>query len=107
VFREACKLGCEGIVSKRLGSPYRFRAIGALGEGQKPESASSEARSRRGLGTVESTRNASPYPAVSGLGALEYLRLSPEVSINRFLACHSTRFALSGVLQKGRSWVTM
>jgi bifunctional non-homologous end joining protein LigD len=23
VFREACKLGCEGIVSKRLGSPYR------------------------------------------------------------------------------------
>jgi len=23
VFREACKLGCEGVVSKRLGSPYR------------------------------------------------------------------------------------
>jgi ATP-dependent DNA ligase len=23
VFREACKLGCEGIVSNRLGSPYR------------------------------------------------------------------------------------
>jgi bifunctional non-homologous end joining protein LigD len=23
VFREACKLGCEGIVSKRFGSPYR------------------------------------------------------------------------------------
>jgi ATP-dependent DNA ligase len=23
VFRRACKLGCEGIVSKRLGSPYR------------------------------------------------------------------------------------
>ena len=23
VFREACKLGCEGIVSKRRGSPYR------------------------------------------------------------------------------------
>jgi bifunctional non-homologous end joining protein LigD len=23
VFREACKLGCEGIVSKRLGSVYR------------------------------------------------------------------------------------
>jgi len=22
VYREACKLGCEGIVSKRLGSPY-------------------------------------------------------------------------------------
>jgi bifunctional non-homologous end joining protein LigD len=23
VFKNACKLGCEGIVSKRLGSPYR------------------------------------------------------------------------------------
>jgi bifunctional non-homologous end joining protein LigD len=23
VFKYACKLGCEGIVSKRLGSPYR------------------------------------------------------------------------------------
>jgi ATP-dependent DNA ligase len=23
VYREACKLGCEDIVSKRLGSPYR------------------------------------------------------------------------------------
>ena len=23
IFRHACKLGCEGIVSKRLGSPYR------------------------------------------------------------------------------------
>jgi bifunctional non-homologous end joining protein LigD len=23
VLREACKLGCESIVSKRLGSPYR------------------------------------------------------------------------------------
>jgi ATP-dependent DNA ligase len=27
VFREACKLGCEGIVSKRLGSPYRSAYI--------------------------------------------------------------------------------
>jgi bifunctional non-homologous end joining protein LigD len=23
VYREACKLGCERIVSKRIGSPYR------------------------------------------------------------------------------------
>jgi ATP-dependent DNA ligase len=23
VYRQACRLGCEGIVSKRLGSPYR------------------------------------------------------------------------------------
>jgi hypothetical protein len=24
VFKHACALGCEGVVSKRLGSPYRF-----------------------------------------------------------------------------------
>ena len=23
IYRHACKLGCQGIVSKRLGSPYR------------------------------------------------------------------------------------
>jgi hypothetical protein len=33
VYREACKLGCEGIVSKRIGSPYRSWTLGALGEG--------------------------------------------------------------------------
>ena len=25
IFKHACKLGCEGVVSKRLGSPYRSR----------------------------------------------------------------------------------
>ena len=50
VFKYACKLGCEGIVSKRLGSPYRSGPFAALGEGQEPESAGSEARSGRGLG---------------------------------------------------------
>jgi hypothetical protein len=40
VFAHACKLGCEGIVSKRLGSPYRLGALGVLGEGQKSQSAS-------------------------------------------------------------------
>ena len=24
VYQQACKLGCEGIVSKRIGSTYRF-----------------------------------------------------------------------------------
>ena len=35
VFEHACKLGCEGIVSKRLGSSYEFRPLAALGEGQE------------------------------------------------------------------------
>jgi hypothetical protein len=56
VFREACKLGCEGIVSNRLGSPYR-PGRSALGEGQKPEGTGCEARSGRGL---EPTNSGSP-----------------------------------------------
>lgn len=27
IFRHACALGCEGIVSKRLGSSYRFGRV--------------------------------------------------------------------------------
>jgi hypothetical protein len=30
VFRHACQLGFERIVSKRLGSPYRLRPIARL-----------------------------------------------------------------------------
>ena len=32
VFAHACKLGAEGIVSKRLGSPYRSGPCAGLGE---------------------------------------------------------------------------
>ena len=37
LFKHACKLGCEGIVSKRLGSPYRSGAIPRLSQ-SKPQS---------------------------------------------------------------------
>ena len=56
------KAGCiEGIVSKRLGSPYRSGRIAALdcsgriaalGQEQEPRAPSSEAGSRRGLGKM-------------------------------------------------------
>jgi hypothetical protein len=42
-------LGCEGVVSKRRGSSYRF-AGRALAQGQERGSASGEAGGRRGLG---------------------------------------------------------
>jgi bifunctional non-homologous end joining protein LigD len=45
VYREACRLGCEGIVSKRLGSIYRRGRSPLLGQGQKSEGAGREARS--------------------------------------------------------------
>jgi bifunctional non-homologous end joining protein LigD len=56
VFREACKLGCEGIVSKRLGLNVSPGPVAALGEGREPESASGKARGRGGLGTIAGTK---------------------------------------------------
>jgi hypothetical protein len=47
-----CKLGCEGIVSKRLGSPYRSGRSPHWGQGQKSECARREAGGRGGLGPV-------------------------------------------------------
>jgi hypothetical protein len=46
VFRHACKLGLEGIVSKRLGSSYRS------GKCKDWLSAGADEGSRRGLGTM-------------------------------------------------------
>ncbi len=38
-FEHACKLGLEGIVSKRLSSPYRSRQGEMLAQGEEPEGA--------------------------------------------------------------------
>jgi len=35
LFRQACKFGLEGLVSKRRDSPYR--AVAVMGQGQKPQ----------------------------------------------------------------------
>jgi hypothetical protein len=50
VFREACKLGCEGVVSKRLALP--LWTFAPLGEGEEPQSASGETRGREELGPL-------------------------------------------------------
>jgi hypothetical protein len=47
IFKHACKLGCEGIVSKRLGSPYRS---GRSPHWVKVKNPKAPARGRRGLG---------------------------------------------------------
>jgi hypothetical protein len=52
IFKHACKLGCEGIVSKRAWLAISLWTLAALAEGQEPESASSQTRSRRGLGPI-------------------------------------------------------
>jgi hypothetical protein len=51
VFRHACKLGLEGIVSKRLGSRYRSgRSPPWLAQDEEPERSRREARGGRRLG---------------------------------------------------------
>ena len=40
IFEHACKLGCEGIVSKRVGLALRLRPHRQLDQGQEPGSAS-------------------------------------------------------------------
>ena len=45
VYGAACQFGCEGIVSKRLGSPYRSgRSPGFPALDQKPEADGDHAR---------------------------------------------------------------
>lgn len=52
VFKHACKLGLEGIVSKRLGSTYRSGSNARLDQEQESGCASHQTRSRGRLGTV-------------------------------------------------------
>ena len=52
VFSLACKLGCEGIVSKRLGSLYRSGRSPHWVKVKNPKAPGGEARGRGGLGPV-------------------------------------------------------
>ena len=52
VFRHACKMGLEGIVSKRKDLPTA-RQIIRLAQDEEPGVCGGEARGRRGLGTVK------------------------------------------------------
>jgi ATP-dependent DNA ligase len=50
VFKQACALGCEGIVSKATWFAISIRANGSLAQDQEPGGACGEARSGRSLG---------------------------------------------------------
>ena len=52
VFRHACKLGLEGIVSKRKDSPYRSRPLARLAQDEEPGLRGGEAGGGRGLGKM-------------------------------------------------------
>jgi bifunctional non-homologous end joining protein LigD len=53
IFRHACKLGLEGIVSKRKGSPYRSGRSPDWHKMKNPEAPRGETRGRRGLEEIE------------------------------------------------------
>ena len=50
IFRHACALGCEGIVSKRLGSAVSLRPREPLAQDQEPGGAGRETRGGGGVG---------------------------------------------------------
>ena len=52
VFAHACKMGLEGIVSKRKDSPYRLGALAALDQKREPGLCGGEAGSRGRLASV-------------------------------------------------------
>jgi hypothetical protein len=63
VFHHACELGCEGIVSKRLGSP--FWPVPRLGKGQKSSVAANHLNGPSYL--LLRRQVAKPAPPLAGL----------------------------------------
>jgi ATP-dependent DNA ligase len=47
VFAAICKLGLEGIVSKKINTPYRSAPFQVLAQDQKPEGGGSDTNYRR------------------------------------------------------------
>ena len=66
---QACTLGCEGIVSKRLGSSYRSGRADCLGQGQEPGRASRAPRGRGRLGPMNNStsRNFSSATTIASI----------------------------------------
>jgi bifunctional non-homologous end joining protein LigD len=61
IFKHACKLGCEGIVSKRLGSPYRSGRSDHWLKAKNPAAPETyRARQQRRLRSVEPKRGTEP-----------------------------------------------
>ncbi len=56
IYKHACALGCEGIVSKRLGSPYRPGRQDCWIQGQEPCRASGVSRGGGRLGLMPDRR---------------------------------------------------
>ena len=56
VFAHACKMGLEGIVSKRKGLALSLGALASLAQNEEPGCTGGEARGRGGLGGVDARK---------------------------------------------------
>jgi bifunctional non-homologous end joining protein LigD len=73
IYKAACTLGCEGIVSKRLGSPYRAGRSDHWIKVKNPAApASGAARGRRGVGHQTTRARAPPLVRAYSVSSEEY-----------------------------------
>src|SRR5262245_37951347 len=88
VFRYACKLGLEGIVSKRKDSPYRSAGSGPLGNWAAPQMGVGRS-SGSGVGSAPSDHVA------SGVGLLSSTTLSLGLGRGFFLSATRRRVTMT------------
>ncbi len=62
VFKHACKLGCEGIVSKRLGSPYRSGRVTHWLKIKKPKAPAVKREAEEDWGSTHWIKSKHPEP---------------------------------------------
>ena len=89
VFQHACKMGLEGIVSKRLGIALSIGTLAGLAQVQEPGGACGETGGGRGLGAVGAGETATPSsPNADCVQSRARLRRRFRCSSVRALAAH-------------------
>src|SRR5262249_17251958 len=77
VFRHACKLGVEGVVSKRLGSSYRSGRSKELAQNEKPGSTRGDAGGRGRLGAEGNDVDGQDQQAAASTGFVFWRKKLP------------------------------
>jgi len=91
-FGHACKLGLEGIVSKRLGLALPLRPLAALGQEQESGSTRSEAGSGRRLGPLKRRRLLDVLLAIIAVVSVAVVLLLHEDPFARIAVCNHIGF---------------
>jgi hypothetical protein len=94
VFPHACKLGLEGIVSKRLGTRYRSGRVAGLDQGEESGLCGGEARGGGGLGQREMAMNRENLEVVASTRARLFVGFSDDRRLFFFVLILFVLFAL-------------